>query len=254
MWPRTRKLVRGNASNASVEGTVERTKRSKFGKCCKLCLKVKIYMSTWSRRLNWLFKENAQFRGIMDPRQTVLRTASDTLWDTPEHTERSQCCITCGKQFVVHWERTSRSGFYLLLLADSVSMLAPFESTGSPGTETSLDCDRSVHQGRECEVEANTCTTHTEPFGCRLPSAKFFLLVRWRPRCGFEQFDEELPPQVSCVPHLRQDTRALDRPQIVTCTSRDRTSQVIGDTMVLTCTLTLSNCRTHPMQVEDTLR
>merc|ERR1712135_54844 len=37
------------------------------------------------------------------------------------------------------------------------------------GTETSLHCDRSVHQGREYEVEANTCTTHTEPFGCRLP-------------------------------------------------------------------------------------
>ena len=60
LWSRTRKQVRGNASNASVEGTLSRRKkRSKSGKCAN-CLKGKIYMFTWSRKLNWLFKENAQ--------------------------------------------------------------------------------------------------------------------------------------------------------------------------------------------------
>ena len=29
---------------------------------CKLCLKGKIYIFTWNRKLNWLYKENAQLR------------------------------------------------------------------------------------------------------------------------------------------------------------------------------------------------
>ena len=61
MWSSTRKPVRGNESIASVEGTLSRGK-IEIWKVSKLCLKGGISMSTWSRKLNWLLKENAQLR------------------------------------------------------------------------------------------------------------------------------------------------------------------------------------------------
>ena len=57
----TGKLVRGIES--SVEGTfVEKKKRSRFWKVCKLCPKGEISMSTLSGKLNWVFKDNAHLR------------------------------------------------------------------------------------------------------------------------------------------------------------------------------------------------
>ena len=57
MWSSTRKPVRGNASNASRE-----ERETEIWKVRKLCLKGEFSMSTWSRKLNWRFKENAQIR------------------------------------------------------------------------------------------------------------------------------------------------------------------------------------------------
>ena len=60
MWSRTRNLVRGNASIASVEGALSRGKRDRDMESVQTLSEGKIYVSTWSKKLNWLFQENAQ--------------------------------------------------------------------------------------------------------------------------------------------------------------------------------------------------
>ena len=63
MWSSTRKLVRCNESIASVGGTLSRKKKeTEIWKECKLCPKGEISMSILNRKLNWLFKENAELR------------------------------------------------------------------------------------------------------------------------------------------------------------------------------------------------
>ena len=47
-----------------LKGLCREEKEIKIWKVCKLCLESKIYMSTWSRKLNWLFKENARLRDV----------------------------------------------------------------------------------------------------------------------------------------------------------------------------------------------
>ena len=45
-----------------LKGLCREEKEIEIWKVRKLCLKSENYMSTWNRKLNWLFKENAQLR------------------------------------------------------------------------------------------------------------------------------------------------------------------------------------------------
>ena len=61
-----RKLVRDNELIPSVEGILSRRKRDRdLDSVQKLCSKGEISMLTLDRKLNWLFKETAQFRKII---------------------------------------------------------------------------------------------------------------------------------------------------------------------------------------------
>ena len=45
-----------------LSGLCREEKEIEIWKMCKLCLKGKIYMFIWNRKLNWLYKGNAQLK------------------------------------------------------------------------------------------------------------------------------------------------------------------------------------------------
>ena len=61
MWPSTWQEVRGDASNGSVEGLCREEKEIDIWKLSQT-LSEKQNSLVWHRKLNWLFKENAQLR------------------------------------------------------------------------------------------------------------------------------------------------------------------------------------------------
>ena len=58
--------MRGNEYIQVLKGLSREEKEIEIWNVSKLCLKGEISMSTWSRKLNWLFKKNAQLRKISE--------------------------------------------------------------------------------------------------------------------------------------------------------------------------------------------
>ena len=88
MWPSTRKLVRGNDSISSVEGTLSRGRRDRDLESAQTLSERRNLHVTGSRKLNWLFKENTQLRKMseaeadMDKRNWEQRNSYIYLCET----------------------------------------------------------------------------------------------------------------------------------------------------------------------------